>query len=605
MRHVDGMRIYGALVAVLLLVAGSARAACYSKDPAQCATPVNGACGAANGQTVAAAPSSGLCSNGSASAVGDTGTTWAWSCTGSNGGTNASCSANKTPVATPVDGACGAASGQNFSAAPSSGLCSSGSASAVGDTGSAWAWSCAGNNGGASIACSAGKNQTSDPLSFVPSRGVFADYRYGDACFKDGKAYVLASRVADANDFFVDPDGTKAARSEVWIMELSGPGIGRKAQIGTAYFNNNEPMGALNCQPGGVETFWNSKGANVSNYGMNGIRKLLDYAGLSVLMEKSDFQNKNWGWYPWLTLDQGLHHFSYAGYYRMIESETIASISPADAIAEWNQQRAEHSDGIFPADNGKVIENLCLRYCGGTTAPAVEPENGLWSIDAENNGQSGRGFQVETGNGVLIFTYYGYRADGSGHWYLAAGALADGRFSGTLGQYRGGTVLGGSYVPANADGSAGTVNIAFTSGTAGTITLPGESTMAISKFALSGSVAPTVTPSNGLWIIDAENNGRSGRGFQIEQKNGILVFTYYGYDAGGQETWYLSAGGMNGATYNGSLTQYSGGTVLGGSYAPAAASGSPGRVSITFSSPTAGTITLPGESPRTISKFTW
>lgn len=56
-------------------------------------TAVNGACGSANGQTLTAAPTSNLCSVGTASSVSGTGP-WTWSCAGSSGGTNASCSAS-------------------------------------------------------------------------------------------------------------------------------------------------------------------------------------------------------------------------------------------------------------------------------------------------------------------------------------------------------------------------------------------------------------------------------------------------------------------------------------------------------------------------------
>ena len=52
----------------------------------------NGVCGSANGVAVSTAPTSGLCTAGSASAVGGSGP-WNWSCAGSNGGTTASCSA--------------------------------------------------------------------------------------------------------------------------------------------------------------------------------------------------------------------------------------------------------------------------------------------------------------------------------------------------------------------------------------------------------------------------------------------------------------------------------------------------------------------------------
>jgi hypothetical protein len=60
---------------------------------------VNGACGSANGGSFSAAPSANLCSAGTASAITEplSGTySWAWSCNGQYGGTNASCSATVT-----------------------------------------------------------------------------------------------------------------------------------------------------------------------------------------------------------------------------------------------------------------------------------------------------------------------------------------------------------------------------------------------------------------------------------------------------------------------------------------------------------------------------
>ena len=56
-------------------------------------TPVNGACGSANGTTVSSAPTTNLCSTGITSSVSGSGP-WTWTCVGSNGGTSASCSAS-------------------------------------------------------------------------------------------------------------------------------------------------------------------------------------------------------------------------------------------------------------------------------------------------------------------------------------------------------------------------------------------------------------------------------------------------------------------------------------------------------------------------------
>lgn len=54
---------------------------------------INGVCGTTNGKITNTKPTSGLCSTGNASAVSGSGP-WTWSCVGSNGGSSASCSAS-------------------------------------------------------------------------------------------------------------------------------------------------------------------------------------------------------------------------------------------------------------------------------------------------------------------------------------------------------------------------------------------------------------------------------------------------------------------------------------------------------------------------------
>ena len=87
--------------------------------------PLNGVCGPANGTSQSSAPTSGLCSSGTASVVSGTGP-WNWSCVGSNGGSTGSCSAPVSVMG--VNGVCGPANGTSQSSAPTSGLCSSGTA---------------------------------------------------------------------------------------------------------------------------------------------------------------------------------------------------------------------------------------------------------------------------------------------------------------------------------------------------------------------------------------------------------------------------------------------------------------------------------------------
>ena len=116
------------------------------------ADTVNGACGSSNGANLTSAPTTNLCSAGNASAVGGSGP-WNWTCAASGGGTGASCSAQLQ-----VNGSCGPANGLPVSAAPTTNLCSAGSASTVSGNGP-WAWSCLGSHGGSTSSCSAPRTQ--------------------------------------------------------------------------------------------------------------------------------------------------------------------------------------------------------------------------------------------------------------------------------------------------------------------------------------------------------------------------------------------------------------------------------------------------------------
>ena len=70
--------------------------------PPTCEPIVTGACGSADGTSMASAPSSGLCSSGSASSVSGSGP-WTWTCSGEHGGGDASCSAPVATISCPGD----------------------------------------------------------------------------------------------------------------------------------------------------------------------------------------------------------------------------------------------------------------------------------------------------------------------------------------------------------------------------------------------------------------------------------------------------------------------------------------------------------------------
>lgn len=126
---------------------------------AQCSiAKVNGVCGSSNGSGPFSSTPPNLCNPGSASTPANNGTgQWTWSCTGSNNGTTASCSATA-----PVNGDCGSANGQSLASAPTTDLCDfSGTTPTVSGSGP-WTWTCTGINTGSNANCSANSLALSD-----------------------------------------------------------------------------------------------------------------------------------------------------------------------------------------------------------------------------------------------------------------------------------------------------------------------------------------------------------------------------------------------------------------------------------------------------------
>ena len=204
-------------------------------------TSTNGSCGPANGQTYALAAdatAAGLCNLGTPnpSPVQGLGP-WSWTCEGIAGGSNATCSAltnattgtwaflssgsgssnanqlcpgNIPPVGTcspindtcrvsnnikggstydtyrcnapagPVNGTCGDANGGSYSTATAvnnAGLCSTGSSSPSGVSGSGpWSWNCIGANGGSNATCSAAQSSSGTWVETANSAASSAGY---------------------------------------------------------------------------------------------------------------------------------------------------------------------------------------------------------------------------------------------------------------------------------------------------------------------------------------------------------------------------------------------------------------------------------------------
>ncbi len=133
----------------------------------------NGSCWSANGTSLNTAPTSNLCIDWTPSTVNDNnGMWWTWSCNGLNWWLNAWCSATKSTTPS-FAGACGSSNWGSFDVAPTTNLCSYGTASAVTGSGP-WSWTCYGTAGN-NQSCSAQKSWTSCTNTVVYEAPVVCD----------------------------------------------------------------------------------------------------------------------------------------------------------------------------------------------------------------------------------------------------------------------------------------------------------------------------------------------------------------------------------------------------------------------------------------------
>lgn len=117
--------------------------------------------------------------------------------------------------------------------------------------------------------------------------------------------------------------------------------------------------------------------------------------------------------------------------------------------------------------------------------------------------------------------------------------------------------------------------------------------------------ALAVLPDSGMWTIGDELDGKPGRGIQVDRQNGTtLIVTYFGYRADGTSMFLQASGPLqNGKTFTADLIEYKNGRPLAGNSQSGEVARVLGPVTIDFSSTTQGTITLPGETTQTVSRF--
>jgi hypothetical protein len=239
------------------------------------------------------------------------------------------------------------------------------------------------------------------------------------------------------------------------------------------------------------------------------------------------------------------------------------------------------------------INQRAVSIPGAITCDPRPPQTGWWW----NPEEGGRGFSIEASEGKLFMAAYLYDDSGRATWLVSSGSTSlDGSlFTGDLLGCRGGQTLGGAYPGFPQCAPSGQVTLAFNDAQHGTMVWPGGTVpierMNLVPGGLTGE-AQAGQPESGWWWNSAE----SGRGFFIEWQKGYANLAGYMYDEAGNPVWLITVNATpNPRSVVGNWWQYANGQTLMGAYRPATRiSDNVAPVTVTFTGPDRGTMTLPG-----------
>jgi hypothetical protein len=113
--------------------------------------------------------------------------------------------------------------------------------------------------------------------------------------------------------------------------------------------------------------------------------------------------------------------------------------------------------------------------------------------------------------------------------------------------------------------------------------------------------ANAFTPRTGHWY----NANESGSGYNIDIQDGVLVVTIFSYKTNGDSEWYIASGPMSGGqtAFTGTLLAVRGGQCISCTYTAPTSTNDSGTITISFTSETAATVSLPGGRVTSIAPF--
>ncbi|KAA3652309.1 MAG: filamentous hemagglutinin N-terminal domain-containing protein [Proteobacteria bacterium] len=146
--------------------------------------------------------------------------------------------------------------------------------------------------------------------------------------------YLLSVKSAGTSTWRSDPDGSRAYPVDILVTKIVAGTIVAQNLVDTVYgtyhgIANSALRGTFSVAANEVRIFFSEKTPVSSNYGQTGYIYRLNKTNLAQSGSRETlFDHANWGWYPFFDDNGNLNHFSFAGYYAVLNTSQGAWFTP-------------------------------------------------------------------------------------------------------------------------------------------------------------------------------------------------------------------------------------------------------------------------------------
>jgi hypothetical protein len=220
------------------------------------------------------------------------------------------------------------------------------------------------------------------------SDGYYSDGYYSDGYYSDGyysdnieqssltsftfidiaidsndTIYAVALKKSVSSNSWVRADGYVYYEHDLYMLKIDSCGNVNESKIDT-FFADIANCGTFIIQNNTIKVFFIH--SDKYQYAMTGNTYTLNKSDLVKTDISTLFTGANWGWYPVFKPNGDIQHFSFDGYYRMLNTTQIERVSPETMSNEYATYQSNRSQNIMPDTNQNIITKITNKISSNT-----------------------------------------------------------------------------------------------------------------------------------------------------------------------------------------------------------------------------------------------